>query len=255
MIFCNLGSGSKGNCTYLRHQQGAILIDQGFSLKTVEERFACCGLNPRDVAAIIVSHEHGDHIKGIGIFARRYHVPVYLTEATYAALPPDLLKKVSVRFFESGKTFAIEDCEITPFHIPHDAADPVGFVVTAGNKRAAIVTDLGSVSQAVLMHIKDLDLLLLEANHDLRMLLNGPYPLDLKHRIRSRVGHLSNEQSLELFQQLNTNGRLKHLILGHLSEINNQPQIVEEVFCQHPACRQLQVTIASQATPTPIIEL
>jgi phosphoribosyl 1,2-cyclic phosphodiesterase len=255
MIFCNLGSGSKGNCTYLRHQQKAILIDQGFSLKVLAERFVYCGLNPQDVAAVVVSHEHSDHVKGLGVFARRYQVPVYLTEATYAVLPPDLLKNVPVHFFQSGKTFVVEDYEITPFHIPHDAADPVGFILAAGGKRAAIVTDLGSVSQAVLMHLQDLDLLFLEANHDLKMLLEGPYPLDLKHRIRSRVGHLSNEQSLELFNQLNTNGRLKQLILGHLSEINNQPEIVSRIFHQHPACRLLQVTIATQAMPTPIIEV
>lgn len=255
MIFCCLGSGSKGNSTYLQNQGKALLFDQGFSLRNLLDRFIQCGLDPRSVGAIVVSHEHSDHIRGVGIFARRFQVPVYLTEATYRALNPELLKGVEIHFFQVGQVFRREDFQIKPFHIPHDAADPVGFVVTTQDKRLAIVTDLGSVSQSVLMHITDLDLLLLEANHDFKMLLNGPYPLELKQRIKSRVGHLSNEQSLELFQQLETNGRLKYLILGHLSEINNQPQIVHELFAHHPACRNLNIIVAAQDYPTAVIDL
>lgn len=255
MIFCNLGSGSKGNCTYLRNRQGAILIDQGFSLKSLHERLQMANLRAEDVAAIVVSHEHSDHIKGVSIFARRYRVPVYFSEETRRVINPFFIKNVAVRTFRAGEVFEIEDLTVKTFHIPHDAVDPVAFVISADDKKAAIITDLGSVTQSVLLQISDLDLILLEANHDIEMLINGPYPLATKQRIKSRVGHLSNEQSLDLFARLNCNGRLKHLVLGHLSEINNQPQLVHELFMSHPACQHLKIVIANQNCPTPVVEI
>jgi len=257
MIFCNLGSGSKGNCTYIRHRQKALLIDQGFSLKNLLERMETSRIDGQSVGAIILTHEHSDHLKGVGIFARRFGVPVYITTKTIPFINPEYLNKVSVKTFISGDVLPIEDLSVKTFHIPHDAADPIGIVVSADQFKVAVVTDLGTVSESVLVHIADPDLLFLESNHDMTMLINGPYPLNLKQRIKSRVGHLSNEQSLNLLQRLSHNGRLKHLILGHLSEINNHPAIVREFFEKNTAvpARGFQIDIADQYRPTAVIEL
>jgi phosphoribosyl 1,2-cyclic phosphodiesterase len=257
MIFCNLGSGSKGNCSYIRHQQKALLIDQGFSLKNLLERMEICGIDGQSVGAIILTHEHSDHFKGVGIFARRYGVPVYLTAQTAKSIYSDVFNKVILKTFTAGDELAIEDLTVKTFHIPHDAADPIGIVVSAEKIKIAVVTDLGTVAESVLVHITDPDLLFLESNHDMTMLLNGPYPLHLKQRIKSRVGHLSNEQSLELLQRLSHNGRLRHLILGHLSEINNHPAIVRELFEKKTAvpARTFQIDIADQYQPTTVNEI
>ena len=231
MIFCNLGSGSKGNCTYLSRNFGrAILIDQGFSLKNLTERMQSANLSPKEVTAIVVSHEHSDHIKGIGVFARHFQIPVFCTELTHRAIPADIIRKVQIVTFTAGDILEIDDIRLKTFTTPHDAADPIGFVAESGNIRIAVLTDLGTVNQSVLHHLSDLDLLFLESNHDMWMLMNGPYPLYLKHRIKGRVGHLSNEQSLDLFNRIKMNGRFRHLILGHLSEINNDPAKVMELF-------------------------
>jgi len=254
MIFCNLGSGSKGNCTFVRQHQKGILIDQGFSLKNLLMRMAQAGVTPENVGAIIVTHEHSDHIKGIGVFARHFHIPVYLTERTFSGVDAQLLHKVAVHTFTTGDILPIDDLKIKTFHIPHDALDPIGVTIESAGQRLAVITDLGSVTESVLQQIANLDLLLLEANHDLTMLINGPYPLPTKQRIKSRVGHLSNEQSLELFSRLNLNGRLQYLVLGHLSEINNHPEIVLDTFNRFAPARQFQIEIANQYQPTRVIE-
>jgi len=257
MIFCNLGSGSKGNCSYIRNRQKALLIDQGFSLKNLLARMEVNALNADSVGAIILTHEHSDHLKGVGIFARRFAVPVYLTEQTLSAINPDLLRRVRLCAFQAGDELAVEDLKVKTFHIPHDATDPIGILISADQYKIAVVTDMGSVSESVLVQITEPDLLFLEANHDLPMLINGPYPLYLKQRIKSRVGHLSNEQSLNFLQRLASNGRLKHLILGHLSEINNHPSIVREFFEKNTMADKpaLKIDIADQYQPTPIFEL
>jgi len=251
MIFCNLGSGSKGNCTYLQGESGAILIDQGFSLKNLTERMQSANLDPGDVAAIVISHEHSDHVKGIGVFARHFHIPVYCTEITCRAIPADVIKNVRIETFTVGDILEIGDIKLKTFTTPHDAADPIGFVAESGNVRIAVLTDLGTVVESVIQHIYDLDLLFLESNHDMWMLMNGPYPLYLKHRIKGRDGHLSNEQSLDLFKRIKMNGRFRHLILGHLSEINNDPAKVLELFengIVH-SDRKISIEIANQHQP------
>ncbi|MDD5766551.1 MAG: MBL fold metallo-hydrolase [Candidatus Marinimicrobia bacterium] len=253
MIFCNLGSGSKGNCTYLRGENRAILIDQGFSLKNLTERMQSANLDPGDVAAIIVSHEHSDHVKGIGVFARHFRVPVFCTEITRRAIPSDIVKNVRIETFTAGDVLEIGDIQLKTFTTPHDAADPIGFVGESGNVRIAVLTDLGTVVESVIQHIYDLDLLFLESNHDMWMLMNGPYPLYLKHRIKGRDGHLSNEQSLDLFKKIKMNGRFRHLILGHLSEINNDPAKVLELFesgiVPKLRDRKISIEIANQHQP------
>jgi phosphoribosyl 1,2-cyclic phosphodiesterase len=257
MIFCNLGSGSKGNCTFVQDRGPALLVDQGFSLKSLSQRMALVGLEPTQVGAIILTHEHNDHLRGIGSFARRFQVPVYLTVLTHRSIPAEFLRHTDIRLYTVGDELQIHDLKVKTFHIPHDAADPVAVVITGSNHRIGIITDLGSGAQYLREYLTDLDLLFLESNHDITMLDNGPYPLWLIRRIRSRVGHLSNEQATTLFKGLTLDGRLRYLILGHLSEQNNTPEIVERSFQE--IVRQItpvvQLRIASQHEPGPLIEL
>ena len=257
MIFCNLGSGSKGNSTYIQAEKGAVLVDQGFSLKNLTSRMINSDLSPKDISAIILTHEHSDHLHGIGILARRYKTPIYMTEKTRLSIEESILKNTEVVLFNSGDTIELEDMSFKTFHIPHDAADPIGIVAGFRDKKIGILTDLGTVTQSVLHHVSGLDLLFLESNHDMFMLLNGPYPLRLIQRIKSRVGHLSNDQALSLFEQIPKNGKLKHLVLGHLSENNNDPQVVRESFEEQRDnySTSYQIEIASQYKPGNIVTI
>jgi len=215
------------------------------------------GLDANKVGAMLLTHEHSDHLRGIGIFARRFHVPVFMTATTYEAISPTLLKNVNVQHFTAGDEFLFHDLKVKTFHIPHDAADPVAVIVSSNDKRIGIITDVGTEIQLLHQHLKDLDLLFLESNHDMEMLDNGPYPLYLIKRIKSRVGHLSNEQAKTLFEQLSPNGRLRHLILGHLSEKNNDPKIVKKLFRKtlQKITPKVQLSIALQNKAGPLIKL
>ncbi len=257
MIFCNLGSGSRGNCTYLQHQKQAILIDQGFTGRNLLLRCTQAGLDLGSVGAILVTHEHSDHVNGVGVVARRFGIPVYMTAKTRDHVPEKILRNIELRLFGSGDTLTVEDIRIKTFHIPHDAADPIGLVASAGGQRVGILTDLGTVSQSVLFHIDNLDLLFLESNHDMFMLLNGPYPLRVIQRIKSRVGHLSNDQSVELFRRIGVNGSLRYLVLGHLSESNNDPEVVRDFFeeVRRDQNSDFHIEIATQNHPMRIIHI
>ncbi|MGC9365310.1 MAG: MBL fold metallo-hydrolase [Fidelibacterota bacterium] len=257
MIFCNLGSGSKGNSTYVQDDGPALLVDQGFSLKNLLFRMTAANLDPQTVSAILLTHEHSDHLAGVGTFARRYRVPVYTTEKTLSKIPERIQKNLNFRTFQSGDELDIAGMRIKTFHIPHDAVDPIGLVIAGKNYRLGIITDIGTEVQYLRAYLQDLDLLFLESNHDIEMLDNGPYPLWLRTRIKSRVGHLSNEQAAGLFRQLSLNGRLKHLVLAHLSEQNNTPDLVRKTFqlITDSATCMPQLHIASQSLPGQCIEL
>lgn len=258
MYFCNLGSGSKGNSTYIQAKNSRILIDQGFSGKNLEERMSQVDLDPKEIQGIVITHEHSDHIKGAGILGRRYDIPVYITPKTLSQIKDGFFKKVDVKHYNSGDSFKIGDLELKAFHIPHDAHDPVGFVCFDGEKKLALATDIGDVRTAVTHFISDLDLLYLESNHDLEMLHNGPYPLYLQKRIASRVGHLSNAQSLDFLNKIKAyNPNLKHLVLSHLSEKNNHPDKVKKVFEDNATqnSENYTIEIAHQDRPGKVIEL
>ncbi len=259
MIFCNLGSGSRGNSTYIQSGKSSILIDQGFSNKEVCRRMQEKKLHPESIQAIILTHEHSDHSKGIGVFARKHKVPVYITELTKNSLAENILKNIVVKTFTSGDIITIGNLTLKSFHIPHDAIDPVGFVISANDKYIMHLTDIGKPLQSVIYQLKeyDFDLIFLESNHDPVMLKNGSYPLKIQMRIKSRDGHLSNEQSLELFSQLNQNGNLKHLILGHLSGENNSHKLVNTIFNEYKQNLNLNytITIAQQEISTDIFEI
>lgn len=251
MIFCNLGSGSKGNCSYVQDNGLALLIDQGFSLKNLLVRMEQVNLDPEQVGAILLTHEHSDHLAGVGIFARHYHIPVYITTETKRKIPEKILKNIAVVEFTSGDELQIADFKVKTFHIPHDAADPIGVVITGKKHRVGIMTDIGNEVQYLREYLNNLDLLFLESNHDVFMLDNGPYPLWLRKRIKSRVGHLSNEQAATVFRQLALDGRLKHLILAHLSEQNNTPDLVLEQFMRlvDKSTAGVELHVATQHKP------
>lgn len=259
MIFCNLGSGSRGNSTYIHSGNTSILIDQGFSNKEVCRRMQEKNLHPESIKAIVLTHDHGDHSRGLGVFARKHKIPVYTTELTRSILPDTITKNIMVKTFTSGDVLKIGDLTLKSFHIPHDAMDPVGFVISGNSKHIMHLTDIGKPIQSVIHQLREYDfnLVFLESNHDPIMLKTGPYPLKVQMRIKSRDGHLSNAQSLELFQQINKSQNLKHLILGHLSAENNSHEIVNSIFHQYKKTSNhtYSITIAKQEMPTDIFEL
>ncbi len=220
---CALASGSRGNATYISDGTTSILIDAGLSGVELERRFASKGLNLCALDAIVISHEHSDHIQGAGILSRRYGLPVYISRKTESAAGAKMGNLSEIRHFESGAAFKIHTLDIRPFSTSHDAGDPAGFTVGRNGTRIGIATDMGIATNVVKEHLRGCSLIILEANHDPDMLMNGPYPWHLKQRVKSRTGHLSNAQSGELLRDILHPG-LGNVILGHLSEKNNTPE-------------------------------
>ena len=220
---CILASGSKGNAIFISSGDTSLLIDAGLSGIEIERRLKSRGLDPINLDAILVSHEHSDHIQGVGVLSRRYKLPVYINSKTRKAAVSQLGNLYDSKNFECGSTFTINDLSIHPFSISHDAKDPCGFTVNQNGTKIGIATDLGIATSMVKAHLKGCTLLILEANHDEKMLINGPYPWPVKQRVKSRIGHLSNEESKALLNELQHDG-LKHVMLAHLSETNNTPQ-------------------------------
>jgi phosphoribosyl 1,2-cyclic phosphodiesterase len=220
---CLLASGSKGNAIFLSDGDTSVLFDAGLSGIEIQRRFAASGFDPNSLDAIVVSHEHMDHIQGVGVLARRFNVPVYFTPKTEASASLTVGTIKDVRHFKTGTNFLINTLTVHPFSVSHDAEDPVGFTIASNGCKIGIATDLGIATTVVKEHLKKCHLLILEANHDPDMLTNGPYPWSLKQRIQSRMGHLSNRDSKRLLQELKHDD-LRHVILAHLSETNNTPQ-------------------------------
>ncbi|MBN1551516.1 MBL fold metallo-hydrolase [bacterium] len=224
MRVCVLGSGSAGNSVLVSSSRSSILIDIGFSAKNTLERLSHLGCDPRDIRAILLTHEHIDHIRGVGIIARKFHIPVFATAATLLK-GHAVLGNLPERYdLSTGMISDIEDFKVNPFSIPHDAADPVGYIIENENTRIGVCTDLGYPTGLVREKIKSCDALILESNHDVKMLMAGPYPWHIKQRIRSRVGHLSNDDASELLKSV-WSPKLKHVLLAHLSKENNIPEL------------------------------
>ncbi len=223
LAVCVLASGSKGNAICISNGVVTILIDAGLSGVEIERRLQSQGFSAEDLDAILVSHEHSDHIQGVGVLSRRYHLPVYMTTGTREAGLTQMGEISELKIFECGIPFMIENLIVHPFSTSHDAKDPAGFTIHHNGSKVGIATDLGIVTTMVKEHLKDCALMILEANHDPTMLIEGPYPWPIKQRIKSRTGHLSNEDSKSLLEELK-HDRLKHVILAHLSETNNTPQ-------------------------------
>jgi len=253
LAVCVLASGSKGNATYISDGVTSILIDAGLSGVELERRLRSRGLNPTGLDAIIVSHEHSDHIQGVGILSRRYKLPVYINRKTESA-SPQLGNLHEMRPFVCGAAFHIGDLSIHPFSISHDAEDPAGFTIGQNGISIGIATDLGVVTSMVKEHLKRCSVLVLEANHDPAMLETGPYPWYLKQRIKSRVGHLSNIDSKKLLLEVQ-HQNLQQVVLAHLSETNNTPQkAFAEVVKALNHCKA-RLSVADQYSSGPVFYL
>ncbi len=244
LAVCMLASGSKGNAIYISDGSTAILVDAGLSGIEIERRLKSKGLNPKDLSAILVSHEHADHIQSVGILSRRFRLPVYFSRKTEKV--SSLLGKIhNPNYFECGCSFKISDLTIHPFTLSHDAEDPAGFTVKYDSLKIGIATDLGIATSVVKQHLKGCSVLILEANHDPAMLVNGPYPWPLKQRIQSRTGHLSNTASKTLLDEIK-HDQLKWVILAHLSETNNTPQKALRAAGQALQNYRTQLKVATQ---------
>lgn len=312
-----LASGSKGNATIVAAGKTSVLIDAGLSCRELLKRMALAGEDPAALDAILITHEHVDHVTGLAVLARRLGIPVYFTEQTHRAwvrmltpkttmsyakwlemkqrekeeaeaasrapahtllaeAEPDTTAQLpldpdddtsakkdpaalpAIEYFRPGHAFAIGDLDISPFTIPHDAADPCGFVLHARSEslRMAIATDLGYIPPNVKMALRNVDVLLLESNHDLEMLKDGPYPWSVKQRVLSRVGHLSNTAAAEFLTQ-DYDGGAHTIVLGHLSESNNLPELArlcaEQAIGNRMSLLGNRIQLAAQAEPTPSI--
>lgn len=229
MRFAMLGSGSKGNGTLVTAGGVRVLVDCGFAVREVDARSARLNFDPASLDAILVTHEHGDHLGGVARLARAYQLPVYLTRGSYQAWND---KEVAdVRFITPHEPFHIGALTVRPFPVPHDAKEPCQFAFEHAGKKLGVVSDLGAITQHVRFVLKDCDALLLETNHDVAMLARGPYPQRLKDRVGGGLGHLSNAQSAELIRSVQRE-RLQHLVLTHLSEQNNTPQLARAAICE-----------------------
>ena len=225
--FASLGSGSKGNATLVSDGETHLLIDCGFGLKEVERRLGRLGLHPRQLDALLVTHEHGDHLRGVGPLARKHDVPVYMTPGTWmAGRTGELPRRV---WITPQSPLHIKGIEIDPVTVPHDAREPVQFRLTAGDRRLGLLTDLGYPSHHVVEAFQGCDALVLECNHDVHLLETGPYPPSLKRRVAGRWGHLANEQAAWLLQRLGLE-RLQHIVCSHLSEHNNRPELARQAL-------------------------
>lgn len=310
-----LASGSKGNSTIIASSTTRILVDAGLSCRELMKRMKTAGQDPAGLDAILITHEHQDHVQGLAVTARRLGIPVYLTEPTHrawvrwltprkrityaewleqrralaaaAVMEPDQEEKEaaeealtesesssptteaeaaerdpswipSVQYFQSGNGFRIGDIAVTPFTIPHDAVDPVGFVFEAEGVRVGMATDLGYLPSNLNMHLRGCDMLMLESNHDLDMLRDGPYPWAVKQRVMSRVGHLSNDAAAE-FLSKSYDGHATYVVLAHLSESNNLPELArmaaENALRDRMSLLANKVLLAEQNCPMDALEL
>ena len=231
MDFFSVASGSSGNCICLGSDQCHVMIDAGISGKRIEEGMNTYDYTTSDMDGVLITHEHSDHIQGLGVVARKYGLPIYATKGTAdAILQSSSVGKIDPSLFhviEAGKTFFIGNLEIYPMSISHDAANPVAYLVSDGRHRVGVVTDLGYYDADIVSHMEGLDALLLEANHDIHMLQVGAYPYPLKQRILGERGHLSNETSGQLLGQILHDG-MQHILLGHLSKENNYDELAYE---------------------------
>lgn len=226
MIFCSLYSGSSGNSMFISSGEAKILIDAGLAGKNIEKALKDIGQNPAELDGIFVTHEHSDHVKGVGVISRKYNVPVYANELTWQAMQTIIgnIKENNVKIMSEAYV-TIKDLDIISYKIPHDAVLPQGYAVYHGKKKISIATDLGHYTEEIRKNIEDSDVVLLESNHDVEMLKFGPYPYNLKRRVLSNVGHLSNEDCGKAIADMVDGTKRKRVILGHLSETNNYPEL------------------------------
>ncbi len=262
MILQSLYSGSGGNCILIKHKDTMVFIDAGVTGRKITSALSDYGHDPSLLDAILITHEHDDHISGAGVYLRKTGSKIYANEKTYCAIEPKLGKipLSKIKTFDNGKPFVIKDLEIYPFHTSHDAVDSVGFRISDGVKSVAIATDLGVVDNEVIAQLVKCDAVLIEANHDVDMLLGGPYPEHLKRRILGEKGHLSNSDCALCCENL-INNKVERIMLGHMSAQNNKPLValntVSDMLGKKGIVRNKDyvLTIAMRDRPSEIISL
>ena len=256
--FTILGSGSAGNCAYLETTEACILVDAGFSPRQIRQRLAALGRTPENLTAILITHEHSDHIAGLTGIAQKLNIPIYCNRATQEAFEFQLQKKFTCNLFTTGASFEIADTRVDTFAIPHDAQDPVGFLIHTAAGNFGFATDLGHVTKHVLERIRSANVLVLESNHDVKMLQDCPRrSWALKQRILGRHGHISNVTAAETVAQI-MSAELKHLYLAHLSRECNKPELAEHVMAEqlhHIGAKHVAMQIAAQDVPCATLEL
>lgn len=243
MQFCSIGSGSKGNGTLIQKGETCILVDNGFTLKEFENRLAQKGLTPLNLTAILITHEHSDHIKGVGPLARKYRIPVYCSHGT--AQHEGLGTIPALKIFDSHSDFDIKELSVTPVVVPHDAREPTQFVVSDGDFKVGILTDLGSLTPHIIQTYQECHGLLIETNHDVAMLRRGPYPPKLKVRVEGNLGHLNNEQAHYFLTQISKSS-LQYVVATHISEQNNKQELAIESISRALNCDPEFVIMATQ---------
>jgi phosphoribosyl 1,2-cyclic phosphodiesterase len=255
-----LGSGSAGNCALVESASTRILVDAGLSARQITQRLMQIGRNLSDIHAILLTHEHSDHIRGLSVLCKQHAVPVYANrptaEATASYIEPNHAGRISWRLISNGHAFDVGDLNIEAFSIPHDAQDPVGYVIRHGDRSIGFATDLGHVTRLVVERVRSADLLVMEANHDVKMLQEDTIrPWATKQRILSRHGHLSNEAAATFAGEI-LSDRLQHLVLAHLSRDCNCPKLARQVVNNRllqDGAGHVGITVAQQDQPTPWI--
>ena len=245
MRFASLGSGSRGNALVVESGATRILVDCGFSTRVTLTRLARLGLAPEDIDAVLVTHEHSDHLHGVAGFCGRFGIPVFLTHGTHIALPDAGGRLPEHRLIDSHRPFAINDLHIQPFPVPHDAREPVQFVFSDGDVQLGVLTDCGTVTAHIVAMLKKCDALVLECNHDADLLAASRYPFVLRQRIAGDYGHLGNHQAAELLERIEQ-GRLRHVVAAHLSEESNRPKLVAAALAKALNCTADWIGVADQ---------
>ena len=260
MKLCPLCSGSSGNATYIEAGSARILIDAGLSCKRITELLAKIGVDPRTLSAILITHEHVDHVRGVNILSKKYDLPVYANAETWSMLKEPLcdVAAKNVCVFESDRDFYLAGARILPFSVPHDAIHAVGYTLSAEGHKVGVCTDLGHADARILSILAGCDLLLFEANHDVDMLMAGSYPYQLKKRILSGSGHMNNDDCGKALVKLHETG-VKNVILGHLSRENNYPELaliaVRAALEEAGVLDDMQIAVAAREEPTGVFEI
>ena len=247
MRFASLGSGSEGNGLLIEQHATRLLLDCGFGLKDAVARLARAGLTPEQLTGILVTHEHDDHAGGVFKLANRYRIPVWLTHGTLTMVQRLLpqQRNFTIHIIDSHQPFAIDDLQVHPYPVPHDAREPVQYVLSDGARRLGVLTDTGTSTPYIEHMLSGCDALLLECNHDLDMLMNGPYAWSLKKRVSGRLGHLDNAMSSAILSRIDCS-RLQHIVAAHLSAKNNLPELARQALSSALNCDTAWIGIAQQ---------
>ena len=253
-----LGSGSSGNCAYVETDDTRVLIDAGFSLRQIRQRLATIGRTPENLTGILVTHEHSDHVHGLPLLSAKLGIPVYCNRPTQEAVEYQLKTRLVCRLFATGASFEVGDIQVDTFSIPHDAQDPVGYLLRTSAGNIGFLTDLGHTTRLALERIRPANALVLKANHDVKLLQDCPRrPWILKQRILGQQGHLSNEAAAAAAEMI-MSANLRHLYLGHLSRECNRPELAHRVVndcLQKIGATHVKLELTSQAHPCPTLTL